>query len=63
MHPRLQRVVEERDFVQQPGEPRKIAGLWEKALRGLSDARLPGNSVEDRSPTPTSPLSRSTRLC
>ena len=46
MDPRLQRVLEERDFTQQAPEDYRIEGLWEKALRGISDARLPGHSLE-----------------
>ena len=46
MDPRLRRVLDDRDFTQQPVEDFRIIGLWEKALRGLSDARLPGHSLE-----------------
>ncbi|HEX8906796.1 MAG TPA: hypothetical protein VF771_18235 [Longimicrobiaceae bacterium] len=46
MDPRLQRMLDDHDFVQQDMEDYRIEGLWAKALRGISDARLPGHSLE-----------------
>lgn len=46
MDPRLQRMLDDHDFVRHEPENYRITGLWAKALRGLSDARLPGHSLE-----------------
>jgi uncharacterized protein (UPF0332 family) len=46
MDPKLQRVLDDHDFVRHEPEDYRIAGLWAKALRGMADARLPGHSLE-----------------
>ena len=46
MDPKLQRVLDDHDFTLQEPEDFRIEGVWAKAMRGISDARLPGHSVE-----------------